>query len=180
MFNQYKIVGNDVYISIKNTKGKMVGKFIVDLEDLEKLKKLDLSWHRALALSTGKYYIYGTIYVSTINGKPKYKRIQVHRFLLNQFDPTIIVDHIDNNPYNNKKSNLRVANKSQNCKNRDSKNSNNTSGYRNVTRMGNWWRVQLQINGKNKLFPEKFEDVHEAGIFAKEMREKYYGEYSGK
>jgi hypothetical protein len=36
------------------------------------------------------------------------------------------------------------------------------------------WRVQLQINKRNYLFPEKFEDVYKAGCFAEEMRNKYY------
>lgn len=41
------------------------------------------------------------------------------------------------------------------------------------------YHVQLQINGKNKVLG-KFSDVHEAGRFAEEMRQKYYGEFAGK
>ena len=38
--------------------------------------------------------------------------------------------------------------------------------------------VQLQINRKNKILGY-FDDVHEAGRFAEEMRQKYYGEFKG-
>jgi hypothetical protein len=39
---------------------------------------------------------------------------------------------------------------------------------------------EKHIDGKNKLFSEKFIDVHDAGNFAQKMREKYYQEYKGK
>jgi hypothetical protein len=41
--------------------------------------------------------------------------------------------------------------------------------------------VQLQINGKNTIlgkFP--YEQLEEAGAFAEQMRQKYYGEYAGR
>lgn len=43
-------------------------------------------------------------------------------------------------------------------------------------------RLQLQINGKNYRFPEKFteDQKEEAEKFAQEMREKYYGHCAGK
>jgi hypothetical protein len=34
------------------------------------------------------------------------------------------------------------------------------------------------INGKNTVLG-KFSDVHEAGKFAEEMRQKHYGDYAG-
>lgn len=42
------------------------------------------------------------------------------------------------------------------------------------------WLVQLQVNGKNAClgkFPK--EQLEEAAKFAKEMREKYYGDFAG-
>ena len=179
-FNNYKIVGEDAFLEILNNKKNVVGETIVDKEDIPKLIEFGISWSRALASATGKYYVYGTKYLGTTNGKPKYERIQLHRFLLNQHNPKIIIDHIDIDYFNNRKNNLRETDKSGNCRNRTSKNSNNTSGYRNVTMMDGYWRIQLQINGKNKLFSEKFLNVDEAGEFAEKMRQKHYGKYAGK
>ena len=64
--------------------------------------------------------------------------------------------------------------------NRSGKNKNNTSGYRNVSYIKGEGKyiVQLQVDGKNKRLGE-FDDVHEAGKFAEEMRKKYYGKYKG-
>ena len=79
--------------------------------------------------------------------------------------------------------NLRRITQQENLRHRKSKNKNNTTGYRNViynkTYKTRPYHVQLQINGKNKVLG-KFSDVHEAGRFAEEMRQKYYGEFAGK
>ena len=40
------------------------------------------------------------------------------------------------------------------------------------------WIVQLQVDGKNTKLGT-FTDVDEAGAFAEEMREKYYGKFKG-
>jgi hypothetical protein len=93
------------------------------------------------------------------------------------------VDHIDNNQLNNRKDNLRVTERISNSRNRKSKNTNNTSGYRNVSynKRTEEWIVQLQINGKNRIlgrFPK--DQLEEAGRFAEEMRTRYYGEFAGK
>jgi len=45
----------------------------------------------------------------------------------------------------------------------------------------NCWLVQLRVEGRNtclKKFP--LEQLEEAGVFAEEMRQKYYGEFAGK
>lgn len=91
------------------------------------------------------------------------------------------VDHKNSDTLNNRKSNLRIVIDSNNSKNRKSKNSNNTSGYRNVSwsKSCNKWIVQMQINKKNTVLG-KFDNVHEAGRFAEEMRKKYYGEFAGR
>ena len=91
------------------------------------------------------------------------------------------VDHINNNTLDNRKCNLRISEHKHNTRNRHGKNSNNKSGFRNVSWDGYRWIVQLQINGKNTIlgkFP--YEQLEEAGTFAEQMRQKYYGEYAGR
>jgi len=39
--------------------------------------------------------------------------------------------------------------------------------------------VQLHLEGKNKILGY-FDNVDEAGVFAEQMRKKYYGEFAGK
>ena len=57
---------------------------------------------------------------------------------------------------------------------------NNKSGYRNVCWLKgyNKWCVQVTVDGKSTLLG-KFDDVHEAGKFAEEMRKQHYGEFAG-
>lgn len=61
---------------------------------------------------------------TTINGKP----VRLHRLIL----PALaVIDHINGNPLDNRKCNLREATVSQNSMNRG-KASHNTSGYKGV------------------------------------------------
>jgi hypothetical protein len=87
-------------------------------------------------------------------------------------------DHYNHDTLDNREENLRPSSNSNNNKHRKGANSNNKSGYRNVCFVEGKWIVQLQINGKNTRLGS-FDDVHEAGKFAEEMRKQYYGEYAG-
>jgi len=80
---------------------------------------------------------------------------------------------------NTRRSNLRITNQENNLKNRRSKNSNNKSGYRNVCWIDGYWKVQIQIDGKNHRFAENFKGVEEAGKFAELKRQEIYGEFAG-
>lgn len=44
--------------------------------------------------------------------------IKLHRFLMNVIDPNVFIDHIDRNPLNNKRNNLRLSNAQKNAQNR--------------------------------------------------------------
>ena len=100
---------------------------------------------------------------------------------MNATEDHIKVDHKNYDTLDNRKDNLRVTIQDKNLKNRSGKNSNNTSGYRNVSLRNNKWVVQIQIDGVNtvlKRFPK--DNLDDAGVFAEEMRLKYYGEFAGK
>lgn len=72
------------------------------------------------------------------------------------------VDHIDRNPLNNHPDNLRVANRSENARNKNEQ-ANNTSGVKGVTfcrRTGKW---MAQIGHlKKTVFLGRFSDISEA------------------
>lgn len=153
---------------------------IIDLEDLEYVTKW--TWYARYNRSNQCYYATHTVYDPKI--KDTGGSVGLQYYLMNRdSNPEYYIDHINHDTLDNRKNNLRVTTNKYNLRNRHSKNSNNTTGYRNVIfnkrRKKKPYVVQLQINGKNKVLGT-FEDVHEAGEFAEEMRQKYYGEFAGK
>ena len=88
------------------------------------------------------------------------------------------IDHIDNNPLNNRIENLREATAAQNQYNKKI-NKNNTSGVKGV----HWhvrnkkWQVQLRIDGKPKSFGS-YHDIEVAKFIAETMRHKYHGQFA--
>ena len=84
-------------------------------------------------------------------------------------------DHIDRNPLNNRRSNLREATHTENMRN-CSKRKDNTSGYIGVTwnKRVNMWEAQLNIN-KKCLHLGKFTDLIDALKERLRAELKYFG-----
>ncbi len=177
-FNDY-IVEEDITKIIMKTINDESVITIIDTEELERVKSFGLRWCIKNAKNTGTKYARATRW-EMVNGEPKLITYCLH-ILLMDVNKGEYVDHKDHDTLNNRKENLRITTNENNTKNRKGKNSNNTSGYRNVmfNKQTDRWMVRLQINKKAKTLGE-FQDVHEAGKFAEEMRQKYYGEFAGK
>jgi hypothetical protein len=146
------------YIEIKCVYGTYTA--VVDLEDLERIRQLGLSW------SILRDDRQDTVYVRTmINGKMKL----LHRWILDTPDG-IKIDHIDRDGLNNRKLNLRHATHSQNRQNMGAYKCNKT-GIRGVTfhKATGKYQVHIQVD----RIPEYlglFDTVEEAAIVAKEAR----------
>ena len=78
-------------------------------------------------------------------------RFVMERVLDRQLKQGEIVDHINGNSLDNRRSNLRLATHQQNIHNQR-RNSRNTSGYKGVSyaRRMNKWLAKIKINGKCK------------------------------
>jgi len=119
--NEYIINGNEVTFSLYNgVTSEKIGEFMIDLEDLPKFK----------------YHKWRVCHNHIVTGLPN-KGTQrdaswVALDLDNRVTKGIVVDHIDGNPYNNKKSNLRVCQQKENVINKSFM-SNNTSGFIGVS-----------------------------------------------
>lgn len=178
--NNY-IINNDGTVSIELRRKKGENLFtIIDKENLEHVLKL--TWFARYNNASKMYYASHTLYskeTKTTSGA-----IDLQCYLLNSDkDNNISIDHINHNTLDNRISNLRRSTTKENTKHRKGRNSNNKSGYRNVVYIPNSgskpYVVQLMINGKNTRLGS-FSDAEEAGKFAEEMRQKYYGEFAGK
>lgn len=137
------IVDGDITTGITN-QGE---RFIIDTEDLDKVK--DYCWH----ISSKKYVI--------ANMKDKSnKTIWLHRLIMDARENEI-VDHVDWDKSDNRKSNLRVATKSQNNINIKRK-SNNRSGYTGV-KMAKSGKYIAQITAnKHRIHLGTFDTLQEA------------------
>jgi len=95
-------------------------------------------------------------------------------------DNDINIDHIDRNPLNNRKYNIRVATDSQNMMNRGIQ-KNNTSGITGVC----WikekckWKAQIKINRKN-INLGYFSNFDDAVKARKGAEKKYFKEFAVK
>lgn len=89
-----------------------------------------------------------------------------------------VVDHVNNNPLDNRIENLRECSHQQNSRN-SKKPKHNTSGIKNVhwNVCRNRWKVQLMINAKSKCIGY-FKDLELAELVAYEARLKYFGEFA--
>lgn len=146
----------------------VVGKYkdrevLVDKEDLPRL--LEYRW---CISKSGPNYLR---VISLCRTKP---RTRLARLVLNA-PKGKIVDHINQNPLDNRKENLRLCNKSQNAMNSKIR-TDNTSGIRGVSPYRRGWIAQIGVNTKNVLLGY-FKCIKDAIKVRKEAEEKYFGEF---
>lgn len=107
----------------------------------------------------------------------KSKVIRLHRFLMNPPED-LLVDHIDGNPLNNLRANLRVCTSSQNQMNRN-REKTNSSGFKGVSwyNPSKKWHVVIGINGKNKHIGYFNNRIHAARAYD-EHAKKLHGQFA--
>lgn len=105
-------------------------------------------------------------------------RLIMERVLGRQLQSNEAIDHINGNPLDNRRSNLRLANKSQNAANAKRR-ADNTSGYKGVSwsRVSKKWRAYTREDGRQKhlgLFdtPEQAHDAYKTATV------EVYGEFA--
>ena len=108
----------------------------IDVEDVQIL--IDYRWHKHKNKSNNKFYMRGWC-------KASKKKIMMYRLLLDA-NKGEQVDHVNGNPLDNRKCNLRAASHANNITNRKAPKSN-TSGYKEVSKRGNKWKATISHKG---------------------------------
>ena len=88
------------------------------------------------------------------------------------------VDHINGNPLDNRKSNLRICTNAENQRNRGV-NKNNTSGYKGVcwAKQNKKWKARIKHNGK-LIHLGYYKDKEEAARAYDKKAKELHGEYA--
>jgi hypothetical protein len=150
---------------IKLTQNKFA---LVDSEDYEYLNQW--KWHIYMGYARRREWIPET---------KGYRTVSMHRLIVGTPDGGF-TDHINGNTLDNRKSNLRIVNSSQNARNRGLSRIN-TSGYKGVVfrQRGKWnyWEAKIGVNNK-RLFLGCFHNPIEAARMYNKAAIKYFGEYA--
>ena len=137
--------------------------FWFDKEDYELIRKY--TWYKDK---------HGYIVSDTYN-----RHTKLHRLILNP-DKEFDVDHINGNKtrYDNRKCNLRICTRGQNCCNKVDM-SNNTSGCIGVTwhKRSNKWMARITLNSQD-IYLGLFNDKQDAINARLEAEKKYFKEFA--
>lgn len=157
-YNEYKIIENNTVEMIASNINE---KFYIDLIDFDKIK--NYTWRK-----NNWGYI-----CTTVKENNKKQSVFLHRLIMDF--PNKIIDHIDRNPLNNRKSNLRLVTQKQNHHN-FSKSFDNTSGYIGVSKSENkiTWRSRIVYNAKEYNLGT-FQNKKDAIIARLKAELKYFG-----
>ena len=142
--NKYKLSDCGLYAIIDLTRGFCTSINVADLEHANKFKWRVSVQKRKDGSIRSKYAISSTPRSSGSRGA-----ILLHRHLMKP-PHDLQVDHINGNGLDNRRFNLRIANKSENQQNSRTP-CNNTSGNKGVFWHKNKgkWMAQIGVNGKN-------------------------------
>ena len=144
-------------------------KCLVDIDDYEnKIKPLGT---KIFMYENG--YCYFCVQKKGLN-----KKIKLHRYLMGVVEKEdIIIDHINRNPLDNRKCNLRKGNTVLNTYNKDYS-SNSTSKVKGVSwnKAMQKWRGQVQVNGVRK-YTNPFKSFESCVEVTEALRKEMYEEY---
>ena len=156
--NDYRIEGNEAIFNLYNQKNIKIGEFIIDLEDIEKVK----------------YHKWRVSHNHVITGLPAKKTQKDLSWVILSCEDKIkqnyVVDHKDGNPYNNKKNNLRLCEQKENLLNK-SFISNNTSGFIGVSYRENCNRYDPEIRKGNTRCHLGYTKSFEEAVYARMLAE---------
>lgn len=164
--NSYRISEDYAELIIKSNKYGII-KVKIDIEEIERCKQI--TWHYSNSRD-----------IPYICGKIKNKNIKLHRYLLDLYDDSLVVDHINRNTLDNRKHNLRIADYQKNSFNKGIR-SDNTSGIVGVdfNKIAKKWRAKIKYNNVD-IHLGYFKDINEALINRRIAEEYLFKEFKPK
>lgn len=125
--NEINIIDNHAEIVLYNKRNDKIGIAIIDIDDIDKCKSYKWSINSNGYARNGKHNLFLHNLILNINVLPK----------------DLVCDHINRNRLDNRKPNLRIVTKSENCFNRS-----NVRGY-SYNKNTNKYVAYIKRNGHN-------------------------------
>lgn len=149
------------------------GTIILPRKDHDALEK---QGYRFAVVRITKHYV-GAYAYRIIDGKRTASSLA--RVLLCVSDKEKSIDHIDGNPLNNRRENLRVVTHSQNMRNKAKRGSNMSSAFKGVSynNKSGLWHATIFLNGKNKHLGS-FTSEKSAAMAYDHFAKVHFGEYA--
>lgn len=147
---------------------------LVDNEDFEVLNKF--KWH----VRKGQRTLYAVRLVHNPSPSgPRQKVLRMHRIILGLTNPKTEGEHRDGNGLNNRRNNLRVATRAQNCRAFQTNRHGKTSKFRGVSwnRPNKKWSAQIKANRKI-TYLGLFKDEREAARAYDSEATRLFGEFA--
>lgn len=152
MKNKYTVIDEETIAIIIDYKGSKYYCYI-DKDDLDKVSQIKGTWNINRNRSGHIDGIRTKIQKNHIR-----KQLWLHNLVFSKTNPKNVIDHIDHNTLNNRKSNLREVTPKENAQNITVQLSSKTC-YRNVTIEDGKYRVR--INGQSFGRYNTFEEAKE-------------------
>lgn len=175
-----KIYANTVKIPLWLNKDTLSGDYaIIDKEDYQKVMDDITTTLRSGKKRVNKWYVY-----ETTTGK-KYsvssgKRRSIHRAVM-RYPKGMDVDHINGNPLDNRKVNLRVCTRSENAMNKKTR-ADSRSGYKGVHMSPGGKRIQAYIRPpgmkKGRVSLGYYKTLEEAARVYDAKARELFGEFA--
>ena len=158
--NEYRTEGDETFIFLYDgITSEKTGEFIIDTDQLPKFK----------------YHKWRMSHSHVVTGLPSKKTQREASWVVLDLDNRdrtgIVVDHIDGNPLNNKKSNLRICQQKENVMNKSFM-SNNTSGFIGVSYRKNIDRYDPEIRRNNVRCHLGYCKTLEEGVYKRYIAEQ--------
>lgn len=163
-YNKYDLSGEYGIGYTSNTNTEGINYFYFDLEDYDKIKKYCWS------------FAYPRNYLEANNFEEENSNnIKLHRLITN-CPSNKQIDHINHKKYDNRKSNLREVDNTQNQWNKKGNRDIKNQKYIGVTKRGEKFRAIINCN-KHRYYLGTFKTFEEAVNARIKAEEKYFGEY---
>lgn len=138
----------------------------------------DYGWLSKYRWRFDGFYAVRTEHIAMVDGKQKKRSVRMHRLIMGT-PKGMDTDHINGDPLDNRRCNLRVCSRAQNMMNQRQERKGTTSKYKGVFWLKGHkkWQAQIAVGGKT-IYIRLFEKEDDAAIAYNQCAIKYFGEFA--